>query len=61
MSNSRNDYHRNSFKHYDDDDAGYYKAVKERNNHRREKRINNALRSRDISTLYELDDEDDQY
>ena len=60
MSNSRNDYHRNSFKEYDDEKNGYIKAVKEKNNHRREKRINNALRSKDIDLLYGLDYEDDQ-
>ena len=58
MSKSRNDYRRNSFKSYDDEQDGYYKAIIEKQNHRREKKINNALRSRNIERLYEEDDVD---
>lgn len=58
MSNSRNDWHRNSsYKNYDDDANGRIKAVKERNEHRRDKRITNALRGKKFDFL--LEDEDD--
>ena len=56
MSKSRNDYHR---KFYDGDDDFEYNrsATEERNKHRKEKRLTNALRSRDISSLYDMDDD----
>ena len=57
MSKSRNDYLRNTSKLYDDEDSGEYRALKERRNHRYEKRINSALRKLDIESLYD-DDQD---
>lgn len=56
MSNSRNDYRRaNSYKSYEDEANGYFKAIKEKNAHRYEKKINNALRKKNIEELYEDD------
>ena len=57
MAHSRNDYRRNSFKSFDDEANGQFKAIKEKYNHRYEKRINTALRKLDIEGLYE-DDQD---
>lgn len=59
MANSRNDYHRSSFKDYDDERNGYQKAAQEKKLHRKEKRLNNALRSKNIDLLYGLDEDDD--
>jgi hypothetical protein len=43
---------------YDDDDYEYGNfASEERKRHRKEKRLTNALRSRDISSLYDMDDD----
>lgn len=55
MSKSRNDYRRK----FHDDDEDYYndRNVKERNRHRQEKRLSNALRSKNIDALYQLDDD----
>lgn len=56
MSNSRNDYRRNnSFKSYEDEANGHFKAIKEKYSHRYEKKINNALRKKNIEELYEDD------
>lgn len=54
MGNSRNDYHRNKYRDWDDD---YHDSSKERNRHRKEKRLTNALRARNIDALYDLDEE----
>ena len=56
MSNSRNDYHRNKFRDYDDDYSARNES-RERNQHRKQKRLNNALRSLDVDTLYDLDED----
>lgn len=56
MGNSRNDYHRNKFRDYDDE-YDYRGSSKERNQHRKEKRLTNALRAKDLSSLYNLDEE----
>lgn len=56
MSKSRNDLRRNSFKSYDDEANGSLKAIKEKTNHRQEKRINAALKKMAIDELY--DDEE---
>jgi len=58
MAHSRNDYRRNNFyTTYDDEADGQFKAIKEKYNQRYEKRINNALRKKNIEELYE-DDQD---
>lgn len=58
MAHSRNDYRRNnSFKAYDDEANGQFKAIKEKYSHRYEKKINNALRKKNIEELYD-DDQD---
>jgi hypothetical protein len=55
MSKSRNDYRR---KYYDDNDDYYGdRFSKERNRLRQEKKMSNALRSKNIDALYELDDD----
>lgn len=53
MGNSRNDYHRNKYRDWDDD---YSDNPRERNKHRKEKRLINALRSRNVDALYEEDE-----
>lgn len=57
MSKSRNDAHRNKFRNFDDE-YDYRENSRERSQHRRDKRITNALRARDISTLYDLDEDE---
>lgn len=57
MANSRNDYRRNNSMKYDDEANGQFKAIKEKYSHRYEKKINNALRAKNIEELYD-DDQD---
>jgi hypothetical protein len=57
MSHSRNDQHRN-YKDYDDERGGYMKALEEKKRHRKEKKMSNALRSRNID-MFLYEDEDD--
>lgn len=55
MSKSRNDYRR---KFYDDDDDYYGERFsKEKSRHRQDKKLSNALRSKNIDALYQLDDD----
>jgi hypothetical protein len=42
---------------YDDEANGQFKAIKEKYSHRYEKKINNALRKKNIEELYD-DDQD---
>lgn len=58
MSHSRNDYHRNRFRDYEDE-YDYRGSARDRSSHRKDKRITNALRSKDIDTLSYLDEEED--
>lgn len=61
MAHSRNDYHRNRFRDFDDD-YNYRTEVQERKAHRKDKRISNALRSKNIDDLMrDFDDEYDSY
>lgn len=58
MSNSRNDYHRNRFRDYEDDYENRG-SIREKHNHRKDKRLTNALRSKNIDELYHLDEDED--
>jgi hypothetical protein len=55
MAHSKNDYHRNKYDR--DEEYNYRNDVHERNQHRRDKRITNALRSRDVNALLDDDEE----
>lgn len=55
MGHSKNDYHRNKYDR--DDEYNYRQDLQERKRHLQEKRLTNALRSKDVSSLYDLDDE----
>lgn len=55
MGNSRNDYHRNKYRDWDDEYT-YREGIKQRSSHRREKKLTNALRARNVDALYDLDE-----
>ena len=61
MAHSRNDYHRSRFRDFEDD-YNYRESAREKLKHRKDKRINNALRSRNVDDLIrDLDDDYDIY
>jgi len=55
MAKSENDYNRNKFDRVED--YNYREDIQERRQHRRNKRMTNAIRSKDIDALYDLDED----
>jgi hypothetical protein len=51
----------NRFESYEDEERNYAAYQEERKEKRREKKMRNALRTRNVDELMELDDEFDDY